>query len=226
MRSRWRWRRCDSRSERLERAAVRAGRPARELTARGQAGSNDAPRPRGANSACGLLERRDCGARHPQPVVLVHGLAANRTVNWSTMSPFLANRGFCVFALTYGNRAKVDTPVYQPGGLKRMQDSAERLGRFVDKVREATGARKVDIVGHSEGSLMPNYSGQVHGWRRDCRRLRGRDPAVGRHRPRRPRHARPDRAGARLLRRHLRRARAVLRLLPPVPHTTPSSSRR
>jgi triacylglycerol lipase len=95
--------------------------------------------------------------RHPNPVVLVHGLAANRSVNWTTMSPFLANRGYCVFALTYGLRASVDLGVYQPGGMKRMQESARELKRFVSRVRRATGARRVDIVGHSQGSLMPNY---------------------------------------------------------------------
>lgn len=47
-------------------------------------------------------------------MILVHGLGANRTVNFPTLSPFLANHGFCVFALTYGTRPKVDPPGYQP----------------------------------------------------------------------------------------------------------------
>jgi triacylglycerol esterase/lipase EstA (alpha/beta hydrolase family) len=38
-----------------------------------------------------------------------------------------------------------------------MEESAKQLAAFVDTVREATGADKVDIVGHSEGSLMPDY---------------------------------------------------------------------
>lgn len=38
-----------------------------------------------------------------------------------------------------------------------MRDSAAQLGRFVDRVRSTTGAAKVDIVGHSEGSTMPAY---------------------------------------------------------------------
>ena len=73
------------------------------------------------------------------------------------MSPFLANRRSCVFALTYGLRDSVDLSVYQAGGMKRMQESARELKRFVGRVLRATGARKVDIVGHSQGSLMPNY---------------------------------------------------------------------
>ena len=95
--------------------------------------------------------------RHPNPVVLVHGLFANRTANFPTISPFLANRGYCVFALTYGTRDAVNLGVYQPGGLNRMQRSARELKRFVGRVLRATGADRVDIVGHSEGSLMPNY---------------------------------------------------------------------
>ncbi len=95
--------------------------------------------------------------KHPNPVVLVHGLGANRTVNFPTMSPFLANRGYCVFAITYGRMGNSDFGFYQPGGLTRMQESARKLKRFVARVLDRTGARKVDIVGHSEGSLMPNY---------------------------------------------------------------------
>jgi len=116
-----------------------------------QAVQADAP-PAGANDW-------DCEPtrRHRNPVVLVHGLAANRTTNWSTMSPFLANRGYCVYALTYGVRESVDLGFYQPGGMKRMQRSARQLKRFVARVLDATGARKVDIVGHSQGSLMPNH---------------------------------------------------------------------
>jgi triacylglycerol esterase/lipase EstA (alpha/beta hydrolase family) len=94
---------------------------------------------------------------HPEPVVLVHGLLANQTVNWNTISPFLANRGFCVFSLTYGTKDEVKTPLYQPGGLRTMQSSARELKSFVDRILRRTGAEKVDIVGHSEGSIMPSW---------------------------------------------------------------------
>ena len=96
-------------------------------------------------------------AKHPRPVVLVHGTFGNQSTNWQTYAPLLANKGYCVFALTYG----VDptgVPLSEKfGGMTRMQDSAEELKKFVGKVRRATGAEKVDLVGHSQGTLMPNY---------------------------------------------------------------------
>ena len=92
-------------------------------------------------------------AQHPEPVVLVHGLGANDSVNWFFHAPKIAAQGYCVFSLTYG------TGVLGPfvGGLDSMRDSAAELSRFVDRVRSTTGAAKVDIVGHSEGSTMPAY---------------------------------------------------------------------
>lgn len=92
-------------------------------------------------------------AAHPDPVVLVHGLSASMGVNWNTISPLLANNGYCVFALTYG-RVAGDPFI---GGLMKMEDSSAQLATFVDKVLAATGARKVDLVGHSEGTVMPQY---------------------------------------------------------------------
>jgi triacylglycerol lipase len=112
-------------------------------------------------------------AAHPEPVVLVHGLLANQTDNWQTISPLLANRGYCVFSLTYGTKPDVAFPGYRPGGLTTMERSAEELAAFVQKVRGATGASYVDIVGHSEGSLMPAYYVKFAGGRDVVRRYVG-----------------------------------------------------
>lgn len=90
---------------------------------------------------------------HPNPVVLVHGLGATMGENWATMAPLLADNGYCVFALTYG----LDPGEQYVGGLAPMEDSSAELASFVDRVLAATGAAKVDLVGHSEGTVMPQY---------------------------------------------------------------------
>ena len=43
------------------------------------------------------------------------------------------------------------------GGFGDMPTSAGQLRAFVDQVLTATGSAKVDLVGHSQGTLMPNY---------------------------------------------------------------------
>ena len=96
-------------------------------------------------------------AEHPDPVVLVHGLGANMAQNWGYIAPALAGDGYCVFALTYGRKLDNPPPFDQPGGLVYMEESALELKAFIERVLAATGAARVDIVGHSEGSLMPNY---------------------------------------------------------------------
>ncbi|MGH3378134.1 MAG: esterase/lipase family protein [Actinoallomurus sp.] len=92
-------------------------------------------------------------ANHPRPVVLVHGTFANGSVNWLTDAPILHSRGYCVFALTYG--AKDGVPVLR--AIAPVADSAAQLSTFVDGVLAATGTSQVDIVGHSQGGMMPRY---------------------------------------------------------------------
>ncbi len=96
-------------------------------------------------------------AAHPRPVVLVHGTFGNKSTNWPTYAPLLANHGYCVFALTYGVDRTGVPGSEKFGGMTRMQDSARELKAFVARVRRATGAQEVDLVGHSQGTLMPNY---------------------------------------------------------------------
>lgn len=108
--------------------------------------------------------------RHPRPVVLVHGTIGNKNTNWQTYSPLLKNHGYCVFALTYGVVPNSAPPVSQFGGMERMQRSARQLKRFVKRVRNRTGARKVDLIGHSQGTLMPNYYVKFLGGHRHVKR--------------------------------------------------------
>ncbi|MDV8009473.1 esterase/lipase family protein [Rhodococcus sp. IEGM 1318] len=94
---------------------------------------------------------------HPEPVVLLHGLGANRFNLFTTISPLLANEGYCVFALTYGIDENLPAPFDSVGGLGQFDDSAVEVAEFVDRVRGSTGAQKVDIVAISEGTLVGDY---------------------------------------------------------------------
>jgi triacylglycerol esterase/lipase EstA (alpha/beta hydrolase family) len=96
-------------------------------------------------------------AAHPRPVVLVHGLSATKGANWSYHSPRIKAAGYCVFALTYGVDARTRAWPYSPGGVIAMERTARELKAFVHRVLAATGASQVDLVGHSEGTVMPRY---------------------------------------------------------------------
>ncbi|MFE5875727.1 esterase/lipase family protein [Rhodococcus sp. NPDC056506] len=96
-------------------------------------------------------------AEHPNPVVLVHGTGGNRQTNWATYAPLLANEGYCVFALTYGNFPEQPWPLSAIGGMQEIPSSAAQLSNFVDQVLGATGATSVDLIGHSQGTIINGY---------------------------------------------------------------------
>ncbi|MGZ4695361.1 MAG: esterase/lipase family protein [Acidimicrobiales bacterium] len=93
-------------------------------------------------------------ATHPDPVVLVHGTLANEAFSWQALSPMLANAGYCVYAFNYGQNSSTLGHLF---GLTDIAASAGQLSTFVDQVRASTGAAKVDLVGHSQGGMMPRY---------------------------------------------------------------------
>ncbi|MEU1365971.1 alpha/beta fold hydrolase [Streptomyces sp. NPDC005803] len=107
----------------------------------------DAPPPGADDWHC------DPGARHPRPVVLVHGTYENAYNNWSALAPRLRADGYCVFAVNVGApRGDVIK------GRAAVPESAAQLARFVDRVLERTGARQADLVGHSQGGgILPRY---------------------------------------------------------------------
>ena len=82
--------------------------------------------------------------QHPYPIVLVHGTFA--ATDWELIAPALARDGYCVFTFSYGE-----------GGTGEIARSARQLQVFVDDLLARTRARKVSIIGHSEGGLMPRY---------------------------------------------------------------------
>ena len=91
-------------------------------------------------------------ALHPNPVILLHGTTEDMFQTFLTMSPALAQQGYCVYALNFGNR-----------GTQTLEESIAQISDFVDQVRRATGAQKVSFVGHSQGGMLARYYVFLHG---------------------------------------------------------------
>lgn len=110
-------------------------------------------------------------ADKPRPVILMHGTTENRLANWSGLGPRLANEGFCVFAPNLGYYNNIP-------GLNYIESSAAQLSAYVDSVlAKYPGVSKVDIVGHSQGGMMPRYYIKFLGGQSKVNRLVGIAPS-------------------------------------------------
>ena len=103
----------------------------------------------GANNGC------KPSSAHPYPVVLVIATLSDEGSNWVTGAPLLSNAGYCVYSFNYGETDLSDFG--RIDALGYIEKSAEELSSFVNKVLSKSGASKVDLVGHSQGGMMPNY---------------------------------------------------------------------
>ncbi|GAB3483759.1 lipase family alpha/beta hydrolase [Amycolatopsis cihanbeyliensis] len=100
-------------------------------------------------------------AAERDPVILIHGLFGSPS-NWAEVTASLKEAGYTddqVF--TFGYNTTTQSNVI----------TAEQLGAEVDEVLTRTGASKVDVVGHSMGSLNSRYcikydacAGKVDDW--------------------------------------------------------------
>jgi triacylglycerol esterase/lipase EstA (alpha/beta hydrolase family) len=112
--------------------------------------------------------------QHPYPVILVHGTLENEAFNWQALAPALANAGYCVFTFNYG-QTYASLGIFD--GLGDIPASAGQLATFVNSVLQATGASRVDIVGHSQGGMMPRYYVKFLGGASKVRQLVGLAPS-------------------------------------------------
>jgi triacylglycerol esterase/lipase EstA (alpha/beta hydrolase family) len=90
---------------------------------------------------------------HSNPVILIHALSANPSIDLNLIQRDMQDQGYCTYATTYG----AHTLAPWIGGLKDMRESSQTLAGFILEVVQKTGAPKVDLVGHSEGGVMSLY---------------------------------------------------------------------
>jgi triacylglycerol esterase/lipase EstA (alpha/beta hydrolase family) len=103
--------------------------------------------PSGANTGCRPT------SVHPDPVVLSEGTFASMYNSFGAIAPDLVNNGYCVYAFNYGQT--INPSMFNAMG--NIPTSARELSHFVNQVLSETGAKKVDVVGWSQGGMMPRY---------------------------------------------------------------------
>ncbi|MFC7304479.1 esterase/lipase family protein [Streptomyces monticola] len=113
-------------------------------------------------------------AAHPRPLVLVHGTFDAGRV-WGETAKDYKKAGYCVFSLDYGKSGGLLSLVV--GGIDSVAKSAKELAVFVDGVLQATGKKQVDIVGHSQGGMMPRQYMKFEGGKDKVRTLVGISPS-------------------------------------------------
>jgi triacylglycerol esterase/lipase EstA (alpha/beta hydrolase family) len=113
-------------------------------------------------------------AAHPYPVLLLHGTLFNENLTWQALSPELVADGYCVYGFDYGGASDTQFGVYGEGDIAT---AAKQLALFIEYVRIATHARQVDIVGHSQGGMMPRYYLKFLGGAPDVHMLIGLAPS-------------------------------------------------
>ena len=130
-------------------------------------GANDSGMPPGVvNGPC------TPSPSHPYPVVLVHGTFANENFSWQTLAPLLSDAGYCVFGLNYGATSWTAATGDHYYGIDSVEHSAQQLESFIARTvlpntiepghnaagyHTGTHPAKVDMVGHSQGGMMPRY---------------------------------------------------------------------
>jgi triacylglycerol esterase/lipase EstA (alpha/beta hydrolase family) len=91
------------------------------------------------------------------PVILLPGTLYDMADTWQALGPILADDGWCVYGLNYGATAATTLSGGRIWSVGDIPTSAGQLATFVGQVLAATGASKVDLVGWSQGGMMPRW---------------------------------------------------------------------
>ncbi len=112
---------------------------------------NPRPPPPGANDP-----KIKVTPEHPLPIILLNGTTATQGTNWSVGAPVLANAGYKVYTFNYGNITQnPNSPIQATADIRQ---SGDELAAEVDRVLKETGAKKVILIGHSQGGgILPAY---------------------------------------------------------------------
>ncbi len=94
---------------------------------------------------------------HPYPVILLPGTFYTVAETWQALGPILADAGYCVYAVNYGQAALTTLTGGRVSSIGPIEASAEQLATFVTQVRSETGAARIDLVGWSQGGMMPRW---------------------------------------------------------------------
>lgn len=82
---------------------------------------------------------------HPYPVICVHGTGTTKG-DWMELGSELRQDGFAVFAPDFGNRA-----------TDSIMESAAQISAYIDAVLKVTEAKKIILIGHSQGGTLCRY---------------------------------------------------------------------
>ena len=121
-------------------------------------------------------------AAHPEPVVLVHGTFGNKSTNWQTYGPLLANRATASTRSRTGRhprrRPNVQGRLRRPGRDRVERRRAEGLRRQGPRQHgRRAGRHRGAFPRHADAELLR----QVPGWSPVHRRLRLAGAVVARH---------------------------------------------
>lgn len=105
----------------------------------------------------GLENQKNCEDRTKTPVILLHGTTENSAANWAKMAPVLSRAGACVYAIDYGKVA--GNPF---GGIAPVKNNAEEVYRKITAISSGFETKKVDVIGHSQGGLLPRVIMKQH----------------------------------------------------------------